>query len=459
MKRFISLLVVLSLVLSLSACSGFSLPGSSSKKATSGMLRTPDQPSTPDIPDYQSFYSEISGQFKTEAWEKASKAYSEYLIAVTAASDAYDSSALSPFYRRIMPLLLPSDQGNSVCSPLNVYLALAMLAEITGGCSRSQILAAMDAEDPDALARQVENIWIANYRNADSAKCLLSSSVWLKDGLSFNQNTLDRLSAVHRASAYSGTPGTEQMDRALRRWMNDATGDLLKDQIDTISFHKELISALVTAVYYKAPWEEGFSREVSYQGRFISSSGKTVTADYMFESRPGSIYAGSGFSAASKTLLDGSTMWFLLPGEGLSPADLLRDGAVTDLLYGSVSSDRYIVRLSVPRFDVSAQTDLLPVLTSLGITDVTDPSLSDFSPLIDGSREIALSSADHGARLLLNEDGIEAAAYTIIVADGGSALIDPLEEYDFILDRPFVFALTSQAGDLLFVGTVADPTA
>ena len=456
MKRFLSLLVVFSLVLSLSACSGLSLPGTSSKKTSSGMLRSPDIPSTPDIPKQEDFYNEYTG-LKTEAWEKANKAYSEFLTTVTAAADAYDSSALSPFYRRIIPLLLPADQDNSVCSPLNIYLALAMLAETTGGSSRSQILAAMDAEDPDALARQVENIWTANYRNADSSKCLLSSSVWLKDGLSFNWKTLDRLSAVHRASAYSGTPGTEEMDRALRRWMNDATGDLLKDQIDTITLPGDLVSALVTAVYYKAPWEESFSREVSYQEDFVSASGKTVTATYLFESRSGSVYTGSGFTAASKTLLDGSTMWFLLPDEGASPAELLRGTAVTDLLYGSVSSDRYIVQLSVPKFDVSARTDLMPVLAALGIADVTDPSLSDFSPLIDGPQKIALSSADHGARLLLNEDGIEAAAYTIAL-DARGTLIEPLDEYEFILDRPFVFALTSQAGDLLFVGTVGNPT-
>ena len=459
MRRFLSLLLVLSLVLYLSSCAGLSLSSRSSETAPEGMLRSPEQPATPDPPiDTALFYDEETGQWDSETYDKANRIYSEYRAAVCSAADAYDSSALSAFYCRAIPLLVPADQSNAVCSPLNIYLALAMLAQITDGDSRSQILAAVGADDPDALFNQVKNIWAANYRNGDMAKSLLASSIWLRDGLSFRKDTLDRLADIHRASAYSGKPGTEQMDKALRKWLNDATGHLLEDQIDRISLPENLAAALVTALYYKAPWTEGFSREMTYQGDFTTASGRPVTASYLFESRIGSVYAGDGFTASAKALADGSVMWFLLPDEGVSPEELLRSTAVTDLLYGSVTSDQYIVRLSVPKFDISAHLDLMPVLAALGITDVMDDHSSDFSPLIDASGRLALTSASHGARLLLDEDGVEAAAYTILSTEATSAMDLP-EEIDFVLDRPFVFAMTSQAGDLLFVGTVGDPTA
>ena len=457
MKRLASLFLILSLLLSLSACSGLSLPGSVSEKPSGGILCSPDLPSTPDLPDAMAFYDDATGKWDDDAMKEADTAYSAYMTGVRTAADAYDSSDLSAFYRSALPLLLPEGEDNALCSPLNIYLALAMLAEITDGTSRSQILSAVGAETMDSLAAQVGNIWSANYRNGDTAKSLLASSVWLKDGLSFRQTALDRLADLHRASAYSGEPGSDAMDQALRRWMNDATGNLLTDQIDRITLPKDLVAALVTALYYKAPWMEGFSREVSYQGDFTASSGETVTASYLFESRVGSIYDGEGFTAASKTLLDESTMWFLLPDEGVSTSSLLSSGSVTDLLYGSVPSGQYLVRLSVPEFDVTAHLDLMPVLAALGITDVADASRSDFSPLIDDPDRIALTSAVHGARLKLDEDGVEAAAYTMMVAAAGA--IETQGEYDFVLDRPFVFALTSQAGDLLFAGTVGNPAA
>ncbi len=457
MKRLASLFLILSLLLSLSACSGLSLPGSVSEKASDGMLCSPELPSTPDLPDEMAYYDDATGKWDDAALKEADAAYSDFMTGVRAAADAYDSSDLSAFYRSALPLLLPEDEENALCSPLNIYLALAMLAEITDGTSRSQILSAMGAENMDSLSAQVENIWSANYRNGDTAKSLLASSVWLKNGLSFKKAALDRLAGSHRASVYSGDPGSDSMDQALRRWMNSATGNLLTDQIDRITLPKDLVAALVTALYYKAPWMEGFSREVSYHGDFTAASGETVTASYLFESRVGLIYDGEGFTAASKTLLDESTMWFLLPDEGVSPSSLLSSGSVTELLYGSVPSGQYLVRLSVPEFDVTAHLDLMPVLASLGITDVADASRSDFSPLVDDPNRIALTSAVHGARLKLDEDGVEAAAYTMMAAAAG--VIETRGEYDFVLDRPFVFALTSQAGDLLFAGTVGNPAA
>jgi len=50
-----------------------------------------------------------------------------------------DSAALSAFTATAVPELLRGE-GNRLCSPLNIYLALGMLAEVTGGESREEIL-------------------------------------------------------------------------------------------------------------------------------------------------------------------------------------------------------------------------------------------------------------------------------------------------------------------------------
>ena len=48
-----------------------------------------------------------------------------------------------------------------------------------------------------------------------------------------------------------------------------------------------------------------------------------------------------------------------------------------------------------------------------------------------------------------------AVAYTVMVAAGGAA--PPAEEMDFVLDRPFLFAITGSDGLPLFVGAVNRP--
>ena len=61
----------------------------------------------------------------------------------------------------------------------------------------------------------------------------------------------------------------------------------------------------------------------------------------------------------------------------------------------------------------------------------------------------------HAARVAIDEEGVTAAAYTVMMEAG--AAMPPDEEIDFTLDRPFVFAITSQDGLPLFIGIVNTP--
>ncbi len=69
------------------------------------------------------------------------------------------------------------------------------------------------------------------------------------------------------------------------------------------------------------------------------------------------------------------------------------------------------------------------------MTDVFDAGKADFSPLTDKADAIFLSQAKHAARVTIDEEGVVAAAYTVMVACG--AALPPDERVEFTLDRPF----------------------
>ena len=91
----------------------------------------------------------------------------------------------------------------------------------------------------------------------------------------------------------------------------------------------------------------------------------------------------------------------------------------------------------------------------MGITDVFDPDKSDFTPLTEQEDGIFVSQASHAARVMVDEEGCIAAAYTVMAAAG--AAMPPEEEMDFVLDRPFIFVITSDSGMPLFAGIVNQP--
>ena len=148
-------------------------------------------------------------------------------------------------------------------------------------------------------------------------------------------------------------------------------------------------------------------------------------------------------------------MWFILPDEGMSTGDVLNDGSYMEMLLSNKwENSKYMkVNLSVPKFDVSSTMDLSDGLKAMGMTHVFDKSEAEFtSPIWD--LPVWLTGANQSVRVQIDEEGVKAATY--IELPGAGSAEPPEEIIDFVLDRPFLFAITN--GNIpLFVGCVNNP--
>lgn len=371
-----------------------------------------------------------------------------------------DTSALEAFFARSTQTFLTEEPGeNRVYSPLNVYLALSMLAQITGGDSRGQILALLGSGSMEELRGQASAVWQSTYRNGKTVTSILASSLWLNQNIKFNQDTMDALARDFYASSYAGEMGSKGFNRALQTWLNEQTGGLLEEQAGNVELDPTTILALVTTLYFKAPWVNEFSKDKTAPQTFHTPAGDVET-DFLHQRNTGNYYWGDGFTAVSQSFEEGGSMWFLLPDEGVAPEELLAGGEGLDFLFAADKSqwERQkfsLINKSIPKFDVSSQFDLGDGLKALGVTDVYDETRSDFTPMTtDVNGPITLSMVNHAARVVIDEEGCTAAAFTV-AAPGGDAA--PSDEVDFVLDRPFLFCVTGDSGLPLFVGVVNYP--
>ena len=437
MKRLIALLLALSALFSLAACGG----------TNAFALAEATYPESAPYPN-EAKYSGAKYEAAYDAWSADRRARN------TAASSV--DGALDDYVRAALPALLSGADGkNAVCSPVNVYMALSMLAEVTDGDTRAQILSLLGADSMESLRKTAGNVWAANYQNDGAVTSILADSLWLSDSMDYNSNTLARLADSYYASAYRGEMGSEAFNEALRRWINEQTGGLLKDSADGLSLAPETVIALASTIYFRAKWGSEFSKSATTDGVFHAPDGD-VTHKFMHETMESTYYAADNFAAVGKYLEGSGTMWFLLPDEGVTPEELLTSGAVDFLLLQENAESKFMtIDLSVPKFDISADTELSAALHALGVTDVFDADTADFSPLTDNAGGIFLSQAKHAARVAIDEEGIIAAAYTVMAAAG--AAMPPEERVDFMLDRPFLFAVTGGSGAVLFAGIVNAP--
>lgn len=406
-------------------------------------------------------------------WDRYEEAYSAWWEDIRVLRSEQDfTEALAPFVTSsTAEFLSGAGSENRVYSPLNVYMALAMLTETTDGNSRQQLLDLLGADSVETLREQAQALWRENYRSDGLTTSVLANSMWLAEGWAYHQDTLDILARDYYASAFSGEMGTEEYDQALRNWIDQQTGGLLKEQANGLEMDPETILALASTIYFKAPWADDFNADRTAPDTFHAPSGD-VTVDFMHKTDDMTYYWGDHFSAISLSFDNGfGDMWLILPDEGTSPDELLTDREAMDFLladkHGTYNEEtwepeepgwegqkRLEVNLSLPKFDVSSDLDLIGGLQALGVTDVFDPDISDFTPLTDVP-ELYVSQAQHAARVVIDEEGCEAASYTVITVNAESAPLG--KEVDFTLDRPFIFAITGPSGLPLFVGVVNHP--
>jgi serine protease inhibitor len=172
------------------------------------------------------------------------------------------------------------------------------------------------------------------------------------------------------------------------------------------------------------------------------------------------VYYGEKYTAVRLSLWDSGFMYFFLSDEGTDVSELASNPEVYEMLTRKTDIDEArkqeerwafpMVNLSVPKFSVSGSSDLKKALVAMGATDVLEAGKADFSPLT-AAEGMFLSSAKHTAMVEIDENGVTAAAYTVMDLAAG---MPPEEVIDFVLDRPFLFVITGFDGSLLFSGIV-----
>ncbi len=371
------------------------------------------------------------------------------------------TEGMTDFYARTMKTFLSGEAGeNRVYSPLNLYVALSMLAETAEGDSRQQILDLLGQSDLTALRRKNAALWNGVYLDDGAVLSRLANSLWLAEGerWQYDTDTANALAKHYYASVFEGKMGDAAYDAALQEWINDQTDNLLSQQASDLQFDPNTVLALASTICLRAKWAEEFNPVATVDGKFHAAAGD-VDCRYMKQAMQNGAYFGDRFTAVSKGLDDGAyRMYFFLPDEGVSVDALIEDAQVLSVLeqpYESGLEQYALIRMTIPQFDVASDRDLTAGLQSLGVTDVFDPQKGNFEGILEPQTDpVFVSKVDHAARVAIDEEGVTAAAYTVEMLNGAGA---PSEILEFTLDRPFMFAITGPGDTILFTGIVEQP--
>lgn len=386
-------------------------------------------------------------------------------------------------------------QGAVVYSPVNLYMALGMLSEMSDGETRQQLqdgLGGLDEETAvknhmcvsseeqkdkgdrqQTMIRQTSQ-WL--YGKAGPGVCSFGNSVWFSDRYDFSDSVKDILKNNYNAKCDSGRMGDPAFDKKIQKWLDHQTGGKLRKEISSnIKTESDMAMMLLSAADFKDEWEEPVfdqkdTREDTFYGRNYYTCGNTteeekldkVTCDFMNTSWSGLCMENKRFQAVSIPMKN-TRMTLVLPRKGaafdqMSSAKNIKD--IIELCDPECAKWKQgLVKLSLPKLQFQSDMDLIPMLQDMGIRDAFQVEKADFGRVWkDKDKETSVpdlyvSKASQTGAVKVDENGCSVASYTEIAIK--ETMMLPDIQMTMKCNRPFVMILSDDQGTPLFVGAVS----
>ena len=370
-------------------------------------------------------------------------------------------------YRR-----LREEEGNQFFSPHSISIALAMTYAGAGGETERQMAEALRfALSQDDLHPAFNTLDLklasrgegAQGKDDEGFRLNIVNAVWGQAGCTFDQDFLDVLARNYGVGV--GTLDflnlTEESRTTINEWVSKETEERIRDLIPPGGLRETTVMALTNAIYFNSAWHHEFDAGDTQSLPFHLLDGSTVDTPMMRQKESFGYSAGAGYQAI-ELFYDGGelSMVILLPDSGRFSEfeESLDAEVVVDAVRSIVYRD---VTLTMPRFEFESAFSLAETLRAMGMSDAFDASSADFSgmgvsgcPIGEGRPFIA--DVFHKAFVLVDEEGTEAAAASVLLPISSSAPRPPIE---FKVDRPFVFLIRDvETGAIIFVGRVMDPS-
>jgi serpin B len=360
--------------------------------------------------------------------------------------------------------LTAGSQGNLFFSPNSIETALAMTYAGARGDTASQMAAVLHLPaTSDAVHKDLGDfLKTLNGPAADTGKprgytLTVANALWAQQGYSFLPAFINLVQTNYGAGLQTVdfVNNTEAARQTINAWIEKKTHGKITNLIPQGALTELTRLVLTNAIYFKGSWAYPFDKAATNPEPFHVSASEDKSVPMMHRTGEYGYTETDTLQALQLRYAGGDlSMIILLPkqSDGLPSLEKQLTPAELDDLLGNLDDQKVIV--SIPRFKLTEQFELGPVLQSLGMVDAF--GVADFSGM-DGKRDIGISSVIHKAFVDVNEEGTEAAAATAVAVAGMAMGMEPPTPV-FRADHPFLFLIRDEkSGAILFMGRYVKP--
>lgn len=374
----------------------------------------------------------------TQNEQKKNKEFIEGTMQTTL-PDSLLAFSVSSFSR-----LWQQDQ-NLLYSPFSAYLALALCSNDATNETQQELLHTLCYEgNLQTLNEQLEkNLDILHQQNVQS-----STSIWNDQNVSLSKELKDA-SSFYQSDIITKDFKKASLTKEINDWIQSNTNKKLTFQ-QPVSKDTALI--YLNTLYLQDHWKTPFQKQNTKTDIFTTSNQKQIKASFMHTSQLGYYMDNESYEAINLPLENGGQMLLFLPKDQHSPLDILKDPTWISQFYEK--KDVKMLNIALPSFTSKQEYSLIDMLSSMGVSRALSKTDAQFLSK-NNQDSIYLDDMHQGTYLALNEDGLEAAAYSEIEMKTGSALSESVTIH---FNRPFLYTIVSAQGLPLYIGYLENPT-
>ncbi len=381
-------------------------------------------------------------------------------------SDSFQTAYGSFVCQTASQLLSENLEDNVIYSPVGLYYALSMAAYGACGETQKELLSLLGYTNKEKLAEDCQCAFQVLYHvpNPENRKpnewgelpadalyqLQIASSLWADESLELTQEFADSAARYFYSDIYTMDLHGSGAADFIADWVKERTHEVIVPAEEPVP-GEELLS-LKNTVYYADEWMDRFDKDKTEQDVFTTADKAFVTCDFMNRKMSSHGFRrGENYTSSFLSLKNGS-MIFVLPDEGVDVRQLAESPKVLqEVILGTSGQKTGEVIWKVPKFSYGSSMEVSEALKKLGAEACFGPA-ADFSG-ITSQKPLGISRVSQNAHIAIDENGVEAAAFTEI-AYAGAALPDGRAE--MILNRPFLYGIQVK-GQLLFVGICGNP--
>lgn len=364
---------------------------------------------------------------------------------------------LYDFTERTSAIILNSEDENQVYAPINYYLALSILGEISNGQARTEILDALSLDDINFNQVQLVNSLSALNRSKGlrTGELSVNNSLWLNEEINYQDNILSNLQDKYATEIYKGIFTDKDYQGKITNWVSENTGQGFSPDFNISTVDEPYGFISLNALDFYNQWVNPFDEEDTSIETFFLDQEREVECEFMKNDNPSTAFIkGDNFLSSTYWLLGHESMIFILPDKGVTVEDILmEEGKLSSIISDWANNNITMgqVKLSIPKFDYSTDIELLEIASTMGIEKIFDISSDAFSQL--SNTELYVSNMKQATKIGIDETGCQASSYTSVSSQSSGVWDDKVE---INLNRPFIYVLCKEEVPFL-TGVVRNP--